>query len=210
MALPSPKTKRTIAELVGLTFLIASLACGLFILGLQLSNPLLKLAGFMTGASTFVPMPADAYILATAAKENALAVAIVAGGVNAIVVLFEATWIRKAASFSKFKFLHDFIGTNALIQRFQEHFFLGLLLGGLSPLPFEPFRFLAALSSYNRWRYALATFLGRGGRYYCLALAGSAISDLGYINYIVAASLVLFAVGVLRSSIKAKRKNAAE
>jgi membrane protein YqaA with SNARE-associated domain len=46
--------------------------------------------------------------------------------------------------------------------------FISLVIAGFTPIPFEPFRFLAAATKYSRGRYALAIFIGRAPRYYIL------------------------------------------
>ena len=47
--------------------------------------------------------------------------------------------------------------------------FISLVIAGFTPIPFEPFRFLAAATKYNRVKYVLAVFIGRAPRYYLLA-----------------------------------------
>ena len=72
-------------------------------------------------------------------------------------------------------------------------------MGGATFIPFEPFRLIAVLSDYSTWRYGLATFLSRGGRYYVLALLGSALLDVGLLQQAIWITLALFAVGLWRS-----------
>ena len=123
----------------------------------------------MAAASTFVPLPADAYVLNVAADNTALTLGIVGGAVNAIAVLAERQWILRAAAHPVFDRFSEFIGTNRWIDLAERHMFVGLVVGGFSFLPFEPFRLVAVLRGYDQLRYAVATFFGRGIRYYWLA-----------------------------------------
>lgn len=174
-------------------------AAALWTVGFIADVPLLRFAGFMAGATTFLPMPADAYVLVAAVGTPALAVGLVGGGVNAVVVLVERVWLLRLMRHPVFARFNEFVGTNRWVDLAQRHLFLGLVVGGLSFLPFEPFRLLAVVKDYGRFRYALATFIGRGIRYYWLARLGMVFDGFGGINYMVWASLAVFAVGLLRS-----------
>lgn len=178
---------------------LAAAALLLWGLGWILDSPLLRFAGFMTGATTFLPLPADAYVLSAAATNPPLAVALVGGAVNAAVVLVEREWVLRLVSHPTFDRFREFVGTNRWVDMAKEHLFFGLVVGGFSFLPFEPFRLVAVLRDYPKYRYALATFLGRGFRYYWLARAGRVFAVYGVIKYVVWASLAFFAFGLFRS-----------
>ena len=173
-----------------------------WLVGFILDSPLLKFAGFMAGASTFVPMPADAYVLNAAATHPALTIGALGGAVNAVAVLAERQWILRAASHPVFDRFSEFIGTNRWIDLAQKNMFVGLVVGGFSFLPFEPFRLVAVLRGYNQLRYATATFFGRGIRYYWLARAGSVFAVYGIVEYVVWASLAVFTFGLFRSYLR--------
>ena len=60
-----------------------------------------------------------------------------------------------------------------LLALFSRRPFVALLIGGLAPLPFYPFRFLVVLARYPRWRYLAAIALARLPRFYLIALLGA-------------------------------------
>ncbi|MEM7275890.1 MAG: hypothetical protein AAF547_22630 [Actinomycetota bacterium] len=190
------------AELWWIAGALAAVATGLWLLGVLIDSALLTFVGFMVGASTFVPLPADAYVLATADDLTPLTIGVVGGAVNAAVVLVERQWILRLARHPFFSRFAEFVGTNRWIDLAERRLFIGLLVGGFSFLPFEPFRLVAVLRDYDPPRYALATFLGRGIRYYWLARAGQVFAVYGVIEWVVWASLAVFTVGLLRSYIR--------
>ncbi|MEM7323339.1 MAG: hypothetical protein AAF531_09655 [Actinomycetota bacterium] len=195
------RTFRT-SELWWIAVAFGVAATGVWFLGVVTGSSLLRYAGFMAGASTFVPLPADAYVLNVAANNAALTLGVVGGAVNAVAVLAERQWILRAASHPVFDRFSEFIGTNRWIDMAERHMFVGLVVGGFSFLPFEPFRLVAVLRGYHQFRYALATFFGRGIRYYWLARAGSVFAVYGLVEYVVWGSLLIFTVGLFRSYLR--------
>jgi membrane protein YqaA with SNARE-associated domain len=72
--------------------------------------------------------------------------------------------------------LHRVVRTrwlSRLVLIFERAPFLALVVGGLAPLPFYPFRFLVALAHYPLPRYLLAILVSRLPRFYLLALLGA-------------------------------------
>ena len=69
------------------------------------------------------------------------------------------------------------IKRNKRYQRYAAYFdrfsFGSVLLASAVPLPVDPVRMLAISRRYARWRFALATFLGRIPRFFLIALLGS-------------------------------------
>jgi membrane protein YqaA with SNARE-associated domain len=82
-----------------------------------------------------------------------------------------------------------------MVTLFERWPFATLVLGGLAPLPFYPFRFLVTLTRYPISRYLLAIFVSRLPRFYLIALFGALlpISDrtlaVTFVVMIVAFSL---------------------
>lgn len=190
------------AELWFIAGLLAAAAIVLWSVGRIIDSSLLQFAGFMTGATTFLPLPADAYVLNAAVENEAVAVGVIGGLVNAVVALVERQWLLRLASHSIFDRFSEFIGTNRWVEMARQHMFVGLVLGGFSFLPFEPFRLVAVLRDYNQVKYAIATFIGRGFRYYWLARVGATLGVYGIVKYVVWASLAFFAVGLFRSYLR--------
>jgi len=60
-----------------------------------------------------------------------------------------------------------------LVSLFERAPFAALVVGGLAPVPFYPFRFLVVVSGYPSARYLAAVFAARLPRFYLLALLGA-------------------------------------
>ena len=183
--------------LIAAGFVVTSL--GLWLLGRALDEPLLSFAGLMTIASTFVPMPADAYVIHAAETISPAWIALLGGAINAIAVLGERLFIQRLIDFPIFDRIRNFIGTNRFVTAMEDQMFLGLIVAAASPLPFEVFRFVAVARNYSPTRYALATFIGRGARFYALAAAGGFFAAHGLVPYVVTILIVVFALGLIRS-----------
>ena len=82
--------------------------------------------------------------------------------------------------------------------------FVALVVGGFSVLPFEPFRLVAVVKNYNSVKYFIATFLGRGARYYILALFGQKFIQYDLLGGMIILSLSGFLWAIYKM-IKKKR-----
>lgn len=67
------------------------------------------------------------------------------------------------------------------VKLFEKAPFLALLVAGLTPIPFYPFRFLVVLARYPLFKYAMAVFLSRMPRFYLIALLGHIIKFSDYL-----------------------------
>jgi membrane protein YqaA with SNARE-associated domain len=65
---------------------------------------------------------------------------------------------------------------NRVITLFSRAPFLALLVAGLSPIPFYPFRTLVVLTRYPLARYLLAIATSRTPRFFLLAVLGQALA----------------------------------
>lgn len=181
----------------GILFLGISASIGLA--GVLLSLSLLEFIGVMSIGSTFIPVPADAYILSFAENHSALFIASLAGFINATVVILEKYWLIEALKYKRFKKLNSFFDNSKYTPLVHKNMFISLLIGGFSPLPFEIFRLIASKVNYNNAKYFLATFLGRGFRYYLLATSSVLLVEVGALSYVIGAILLLFAWGLYKS-----------
>ena len=179
-------------------------------LGRVFGEPLLSFTGLMTLASTFVPMPADAYVVSASLNLSPLTIGLVGGAINAVAVLGERMFLDRLVNFPIFERLQRAVGTNRYIHAAEEHMFIGLIIAAASPLPFEVFRFVACARQYNRFRYAIATFIGRGGRYYALAKFGSILASHDLVPWVVTILIVLFVLGLLQSIRRVRRLDQAQ
>lgn len=150
-------------------------------------------------------MPADAYVVQTAATLDPVTVAIVGGVINAFAVLGERQFILRLIDFPIFDRVVRFVGTNKYLGILDKQMFLGLALAAASPVPFEVFRFVAVTRNVNLVTYFFATLIGRGGRFYALAIAGGFFAAQGVLRIVVAVLVVLFVIGLIRSILNLRQ-----
>ena len=164
-------------------------------------EPVLSFAGLMTLASTAIPMPADAYVVNVSQYLSPVTVGLLGGFINAWAVLGERAFFDRIIDRPIFEKITRFVGTSRLVEVFERQMFVGLVIAAASPLPFEVFRFVACARAYDRLRYFVATFIGRGGRYYVLAAAGAALAR-EQLAKVVALLVLLFVVGLIQSILR--------
>lgn len=191
-----------VGRLIAVAVAVAVVSVGLWSLGQVFHLSLVRFAGLMTGATTFAPLPADTFVLAASKGDPALVIGLLGGTINAIMVLIERRWILILVDHPAFARFVTFFDDNRLVNLAERQMFLGILIGGATFIPFEPFRLLAVLKHYPPIRYGLATFISRGGRYYVLALAGEALLRVGFLSQALWLSLGLFLVALARSAVK--------
>ena len=127
------------------------------------------------------------------------------------------TLLIEALNYSVFKFIvdtsffqkiHHGKSVAKVVGLFKRAPFVALLVAGLTPVPFYPFRFLVVMVHYPRWKYLLAVFLSRTPRFYVLALLGRAIKIPDYL--IIAIFIILIAsanIPLLRKFLKKRERN---
>ena len=200
-------SRRAELFLIGTGFVIVSI--GTWALGRVFDEPLLSFAGLMTLASTFVPLPADAYVVSTAETIDPVTVALLGGVVNAFAVMGERLFLERLIDYPIFERLRRFVGSNRYLALLDNHLFIGLTLAAASPIPFEVFRFVAVARNVNRVTYFFATMIGRGARFYVLAVAGGYFATQGILQLVVAALVVLFLIGLVRSFMNLRKTDQA-
>jgi membrane protein YqaA with SNARE-associated domain len=98
---------------------------------------------------------------------------------------------------------------NKAVRLFLKAPFPALVFFAFAPIIFYPFRFLTVLSKYPARKYILAVALGRGPRFFLLALLGSRV-DVP-ISALILFTLSLFLMGAVpytRSYLKKRRLKA--
>lgn len=127
------------------------------------------------------------------------------------------TLLTEALNYSVFKYIID---TNffqkmrhtksatKVVELFNRAPFVALLVAGLTPVPFYPFRFLVVMAHYPIWKYLLAVFLSRTPRFYVLALIGRAIKIPDYLIIVIFIILIVSVNGpILRRFLKKRQGN---
>ncbi len=98
---------------------------------------------------------------------------------------------------------------NKAVRLFLKAPFPALVFFSFLPIIFYPFRFLVVLGKYPAWKYILAVTLGRGPRFFLLALLGKMVKVPN--SALVLFTLALFlmsGVPFLRNHLKKRRLRA--
>jgi membrane protein YqaA with SNARE-associated domain len=196
---PRPQRRR---KLVGIAVAVAVVAVTFYAIGRATGSTLVGFIGLMISATTWVPLPADTFVLAASAELPAAVVGVVGGLINATMVLVERQWVLALVDSPSFDRVRRFFAANRLVDLTERNMFVALVVGGASFVPFEPFRLVAIMRDYSPVKYFLATFIGRGGRYFVLASLGSALLDIGLLQQAIWVTLALFAFGLWRSAVR--------
>ena len=136
---------------------------------LQQSLELLFLLVYMTFACTFFPLPTPPIIMDYGGRFNPILVAIVGAIGTCMAGLIDYTVITYVLKYEKIAKLKQTKTYKYCAWLYNKIAFISLVIAGFTPIPFEPFRFLAGATKYNRGKYVLALFIGRAPRYYLLA-----------------------------------------
>ncbi|HET6610705.1 MAG TPA: hypothetical protein VFG83_01895 [Kofleriaceae bacterium] len=167
--------------------------------GWWIGNRIAEMIGFILLGGTFLPLPLDAYVLHTTPFFSALTVALLAGSINTAAVVFERYFLLGLLALGKGRHIQEVIYQSKLSAWFRRLPFAIVFIGALSFIPFEPFRFLAVTNRYSLWRYSLATFLGRGIRYYLYAVFGHMLMGVGWLGPVLGALVVLYLLSLFDS-----------
>ena len=192
-------------RLFGIAAGAAVVSLTLYLVGVSTGNTLLRFMGLMVGATTFVPLPADTFVLSASASLSPVVIGVVGGLINATMVLVERVWILALIDSPAFDRMRRFFAANRVVELTDRNMFLALIVGAASFIPFEPFRLIAVMRGYSPVKYFLATGLARGTRYYVLASVGAALLEVGFLQQAIWITLGLFAFGLWRSAVRLVR-----
>jgi membrane protein YqaA with SNARE-associated domain len=192
-------------RLFGIAAGVAIVSLTLYLVGTFADAPLVRFIGLMIGATTFVPLPADTFVLSASADLSPAVIGIVGGLINATMVLVERVWILALIDSPSFDRMRRFFATNRVVELTDRNMFVALMVGAASFIPFEPFRLIAVMRDYSPVKYFLAAGIARGTRYFVIASVGSALLDVGLLQQAIWLTLALFAVGLVQSALKLVR-----
>jgi len=125
----------------------------------------------MTFACTFFPLPTPQIIMGYGeiGRFDPVMVAMVGAIGTCVAGLIDYTVITYIFKVEKVAKLKQTKTYKYCARFYNKVAFISLVIAGFTPIPFEPFRFLAAVTKYNRSKYVLSIFIGRAPRYYLLA-----------------------------------------
>ena len=135
----------------------------------QESLELIFLLTYMTFACTFFPLPTPQIIMDYGGRFDPILVAMVGAIGTCMAGLIDYTVMTYVLEFKKIAKLKETNIYKYCAWLYNKIAFISLVIAGFIPIPFEPFRFLAGATRYNRGKYVLAIFVGRMPRYYLLA-----------------------------------------
>ncbi len=164
----------------------------LFGLGWWLGHQTAEVLGGILLGGTFLPVPLDVYVLHLSRTFDPLELALIAGALNTVAVLFERWFLLGLMAEGKGHKLREKVRESRWSQWFMAFPFTVLVIGAFSFLPFELFRFMAVVNDYDVPRYSLATFLGRGIRYYALVALGGYLAEVGWLSTVILVVLLLW------------------
>lgn len=168
----------------------------LFGLGWWLEHQTAEVIGGILLGGTFLPVPLDVYVLHLSRTFGPLEIALIAGALNTVAVLFERWFLLGIMAEGRAHNLQEKVQESRWSEWFMAFPFTALVVGAFSFLPFELFRFMAVVNDYDVGRYSLATFLGRGVRYYALVALGGFLAELGWLSIVILVVLALWVVSL--------------
>ena len=130
---------------------------------------LLRFFVYMTAGTTFIPLPTPTWVMLYGMRFDPILIAFVGSVGTAMACLPDYPLISYALRHEKIAALKTTKTYQFSVRFFNKAPFISLVIAAFTPIPWEPLRFLAAATKYNRFRYILSVFLGRAPRYFLLA-----------------------------------------
>jgi len=162
----------------------------------------------MTVACTFFPLPTPQLVIKYGEWFNPYLVASVGGIGTTLGTLIDYGLLTYAFRYEKVNKIRKARIYRYIVRFFHKIAFISLLVAGFTPIPFDPFRFLAISMKYSKIKYILAVFIGRSLRYFLLAKAGH---DYDIPNSILIWTLVLMIIiTLIREIVKRVKSNKQE
>ncbi len=113
----------------------------------------------------------------------------IGASISSIVEYYVIDFLMKFDRFAKLK-------QNGKYRKYASYFdkfsFRSIMLASLIPLPLDVIRVLAITRRYSKWKYLLATFLGRIPRIFMLTFVGSQLAYSKTIAIILLAAILIF------------------
>lgn len=138
-------------------------------LPLRRAFELLGFFAYITAGTTFIPLPTPQWVMVYGERFNPVVITFVGGIGTSIACLTDYPLTAYMLRFKKIAGVKKTKAYQRSVRLFNKAPFISLLIAAFTPIPWEPFRILAAATRYNRLKYALSAFLGRTPRYFLLA-----------------------------------------
>jgi len=187
-----PKSKRM---LIGWIVSIGTLLTGLELLSIFSPGgdfgPYLHYLDYMSLANTLVPLPTNPLIIYMGREFQPSAVALLGAIGTSIANMTEYLFLDLLLAQDRLRRVKETAIYRRTKRAFEVAPFILMVAVNLVPLPIDPVRWMAISVTYPRWRYVLATFLGRLPRYYLLAELGDRYQLSNRVILIILAATVV-------------------
>jgi membrane protein YqaA with SNARE-associated domain len=199
---------KVLAEIVRNKFLLALAASLAVLFGLSFLMPpaaraLTRFFAYMSLASNTIPLPATPVIIYMGREYPWIVVALVGGVATSLANLIDYEIFSSVFKTKLLKKIKDSEHSQASIRTFNRVAFPALAAVNFVVFSWDLIRLVAIAAKYPRWKYALASFIGRTARYAVLALVGEFFNPPLWAIGIVAVLVALPAlISWLRSRIR--------
>ena len=203
---------KTVAEIIrnkyllGLAIFLAAVFGASFLMPPAI-QALARFFAYMSLACNTIPLPATPVVLYMGTEYPWLVVALVGGVATSLANLIDYEIFSTIFKTKLLKKIKDSEHSQASIRTFNRVAFLALTAVNFVVFSWDLVRLVAIAARYPRWKYALATFIGRTARYGVLAAVGEFFEPPLWAIGVVAGLVMLPALfSWLRSRMGRKKK----
>ena len=152
---------------------------------------------YMTVACTFFPLPTPPTVIYMGQHYPPWAVAVTGAVGSCVAGLIDYFVFSQLLRYKKVARIKETKAFQTFKRFFKKIAFLSMIAAAFTPIPFDPFRFMAITTSYSKSKYIVAIFLGRGSRYYLLAAFGARVPIPTWI--LIGVFVVLLVISVVKN-----------
>ena len=152
---------------------------------------------YMMVACTFFPLPTPPTVIYMGQHYPPWAVAVIGAAGSCVAGLIDYFVFSQLLRYKKVARIKETKTFQTFKRFFNKVAFVSMITAAFTPIPFDPFRFMAITTNYNKLKYVAAIFLGRGSRYYLLAAFGAWVPVPTWI--LIGAFIVLLTISVLKN-----------
>lgn len=152
---------------------------------------------YMMVACTFFPLPTPPTVIYMGQHYPPLVVALIGALGSCIAGLIDYFIFSQLLRYKKVARIKETKTFQTFKKFFKKVAFLSMITAAFTPIPFDPFRFMAITTTYSKSKYVAAIFLGRGSRYYLLAAFGALVPIPTWI--LIGAFVVLLLLSLVKN-----------
>ncbi|UCE18341.1 MAG: VTT domain-containing protein [Gemmatimonadota bacterium] len=152
---------------------------------------------YMMVACTFFPLPTPPTVIYMGQNYPSWIVALIGAAGSCVAGLIDYIVFSQLLKYKKVARIKETKTFQSFRKFFNKVAFVSMITAAFTPIPFDPFRFMAITTNYSKLKYVVAIFVGRGSRYYLLAAFGALVPVPTWI--LVGAFVVLLAISVVKN-----------